>query len=102
MKREEVLEQTAKKAYRRIELHALPALSHFLVDDLRPVHVVKALTPLAKAKKRDTLKRICRIINEIMFLAKASGDIDMNRFEDLIKLFPRYGAPSPSNQPFFV
>lgn len=99
LKLEEVLKKTADKAYRRVELHALPKLSEFHINDLRPKHVVEALTPLAKARKRDTLKSICRTINEIMYLAKATGDIEMNRFEDLIKLFPKYGAKPPACQP---
>ncbi|EGQ9977500.1 tyrosine-type recombinase/integrase [Vibrio parahaemolyticus] len=88
LKRESVKPETADKAYRALEKHILPKLGNVPIQDIKPRTVLSILEPVKAQGTLETVKRLCRIINEVMRLAVASGDIEVNYLADITKLFP--------------
>ena len=54
------------------------------IQDIKPMLVIHILEPV----NFETVKRLYRIINEVMRLAVASGHIEVNYLSDLAKSFP--------------
>ncbi|MBW8190652.1 tyrosine-type recombinase/integrase [Neiella marina] len=90
LKKKNVLPKTAEKMHLRLTKHALPMLGKLPLTELKPGNVVQALDHLVVENKIDTLKRVCRYINEIMRLAVASGDLEFNCLSDVTLLFPAH------------
>ncbi len=88
LKKESVKPETAEKAYRALEKHILPKLANVPIQDIKPKLVLDILAPVKAQGTLETVKRLCRIINEVMRLAVASGDIEVNYLADITKLFP--------------
>ncbi|NOJ23224.1 integrase domain-containing protein [Vibrio coralliilyticus] len=88
LKKESVKPETAEKAYRALEKHILPKLANFPIQDIKPKLVLDILAPVKAQGSLETVKRLCRIINEVMRLAVASGHIEVNYLADITKLFP--------------
>lgn len=88
LKKESVKPETADKAYRALEKHILPKLGNVPIQDIKPKLVLDILEPVKAQGTLETVKRLCRIINEVMRLAVASGDIEVNYLADITKLFP--------------
>lgn len=69
---------TLKKNWRRLETYVFPILGNMLVADILPNVVIEMLEPLNKQGKGDTLKRIIRLINEILNYAVNYGLLPFN------------------------
>ena len=88
LKKESVKPETAEKSYRALEKHILPKLANVPIQDIKPKLVLDILAPVKAQGTLETVKRLCRIINEVMRLAVASGHIEVNYLADITKLFP--------------
>lgn len=88
LKLTQVKEETANHALRGLERHVLPSLGNVPLDKIKPKTVIDLLTPIANKGSLETVKRLCRNINEIMRLSVAQGIIEFNYLADITKLFP--------------
>lgn len=96
LKLQQVKERTAQRAYNSLNKHILPFLGQRPIADIKPREVIKILEPVKVRGNYETIKRLCRYINEIMRLALASGHIEVNYLADVTKLFP---APKKTHMP---
>lgn len=64
------------------------------VQSIKPKLIIDILQPVANKGSLETVKRLCRVINEVMRLAVASGLLEINYLADITKLFP---APKKTN-----
>ena len=77
-----------------MNLHVLPILANVPIHLVKPKLVIDILNPVANKGSLETVKRLCRNINEVMRLAVASGLIEVNYLADITKLF---AAPKKKN-----
>ena len=94
LKKQQVKPETAEKAYQSLNKHILPSLEKVPVQSIKSKLIIDILRPVANKGSLETVKRLCRIINEVMRLAVASGIIEINYLADITKLFP---APKKTN-----
>jgi len=94
LKKEEVKLATAEHAWKTLERHVLSELENMPVDVIKPKTIIHILTPIKNKGNLETVKRLCRSINEVMRLAVANGHIEINHLADITKLFP---APKKTN-----
>lgn len=94
LKKQTVKEETANKAWQTMKKHALPTLENIPVHLIKPKLVIDILKPIESKGNLETVKRLCRNINEVMRLAVASGYIETNCLMDITKLF---AAPKKQN-----
>ncbi|RIZ54593.1 integrase domain-containing protein [Vibrio sp. PID23_8] len=88
LKRQQVKLETAEKAFRSLEKHVLPYLKNVPLEAIKPKTVIKLLEPVKANGNLETVKRLCRSINEVMRLGVASGVIEVNYLTDVTKMFP--------------
>ncbi|WP_294964596.1 integrase arm-type DNA-binding domain-containing protein, partial [uncultured Gilliamella sp.] len=89
-------EQTLKKAWRSLENHVFPYIKDIPINQVTAVKAINALQPLNNNNKYETVKRVCRRINEIMYYAVNMGIIDNN---PLAKITDVFNSPKVRNQP---
>jgi len=94
LKRQQVKAETADKAWQTLSKHVLPTLENVPVHVIKPKLVIDILKPIESKGNLETVKRLCRNINEVMRLAVASGHIEINYLTDITKLF---AAPKKQN-----
>jgi integrase len=94
LKKQQVKAETADKAWQTMNKHVLPTLENIPVHVIKPKLVIDILNPIASKGSLETVKRLCRNINEVMRLAVASGHIEVNYLTDITKLF---SAPKKQN-----
>jgi len=94
LKRHQVKKDTADKAWLTMKKHVLPSLENVPVHLIKPKLVIDILKPIESKGNLETVKRLCRNINEVMRLAVASGHIEVNYLADITKLF---AAPKKQN-----
>ncbi|RKS84682.1 integrase [Orbus hercynius] len=87
---------TLKKAWRSLENHFFPYIKDIPITEVTAVKAIKALQPLADNNNHETVKRVCRRVNEIMFYAINLGIIDNN---PLAKIADAFNSPKVKNQP---
>ncbi|MFT7681220.1 MAG: integrase [Moritella dasanensis] len=88
LKKQSVKPETAEKAYQSLQKHIIPSLGNTPIQHIKPMPVIRILEPVKAKGNFETVKRLCRIINEVMRLAVASGHIEVNYLSDITKLFP--------------
>ena len=88
LKLTQVKEETAHHAWRSLERHVLPTLANVPLNTIKPKAIIALLNPIVNKGSFETVKRLCRIINEIMRLGVAQGVIEINYLADITKLFP--------------
>lgn len=88
LKQQAVKPETAEKAYQSLQKHIIPSLGNTPIQHIKPMPVIRILEPVKAKGNFETVKRLCRIINEVMRLAVASGHIEVNYLSDITKLFP--------------
>jgi len=88
LKKQDVKPETAEKSYQSLQKHILPSLANIPIQDIKPKPVINILEPIKAKGSLETVKRLCRIINEIMLLAVASNHIEVNYLINITKLFP--------------
>jgi integrase len=81
-------EPTIRRAYQTLSKHALPVLKNIPISQVKPKQIIAIMKPLIAENKRETVKRLCSFINQIMRLAVADGSIEFNPVSDLSGLFP--------------
>ncbi len=96
LKQQQVKVETANHAWRNLERHVLPELANIPIHLVKPKMVIDILNPIANKGSLETVKRLCRNINEIMRQGVASGLIEVNYLADITKLF---AAPKKTNMP---
>lgn len=94
LKKQQVKVETAEKSWQTMNLHILPELANVPIHLVKPKLVIDILNPIASKGSLETVKRLCRNINEVMRLAVASGLIEINYLADITKLF---AAPKKTN-----
>lgn len=88
LKRQHVKPDTAEKAFRTLEKHILPYLYDVPISHIKPKTIIEILEPVKAKGSYETIKRLCRIINEVMRLAVVRGLIEVNYLSDITKVFP--------------
>jgi len=94
LKLKAVKPETAKHAWKSLEKHVLPLLQNVPIHLVKPKTIIDILKPIEAKGSLETVKRLCRMVNEIMRLAVASGHIEANTLADITKLF---AAPKKKN-----
>jgi len=94
LKKQQVKEETANHAWRGMNRHILPELSNVPIHLIKPKLVIGILQPIVNKGNLETVKRLCRNVNEVMRLAVASGIIEVNYLADVTRMFP---APKKKN-----
>ena len=89
-------EQTLKKAWRSLENHVFPYIKDIPINQVTAIKAINALQPLNNNNKYETVKRVCRRINEIMYYAVNMGIIDNN---PLARITDVFNSPKVKNQP---
>ena len=87
LKLQAVKKEAADKAMQVLDKHVLPLLASTPVHQLKPKMVIDILKPIETKGSRETVKRLCRTINQVMRLALAPGDMEVNYLADITKLF---------------
>ena len=80
-------EQTLKKAWRSLENHVFPYIKDIPINQVTAIKAINALQPLNNNNKYETVKRVCRRINEIMYYAVNMGIIDNNPLARITDVF---------------
>lgn len=75
---ENLREKTLKDIWRSLENHVFPYIGNTPIKQITAVETIKALEPLRKARKFETIKRACQRINEIMNYAMNIGILNSN------------------------
>jgi integrase len=88
LKAKEVKPSTINKAYNSVNRYILTSLKDMAIAEIRVKHIKPLLDPLVNQDKRETVKRLCMFLNEIMRLAMAANVIEFNPLSDITKLFP--------------
>ncbi|WP_159820307.1 integrase arm-type DNA-binding domain-containing protein [Colwellia sp. 20A7] len=81
-------EPTIRRAHQTLTKHALPTLKDLPISQVKPKQIIAIMKPLIAENKRETVKRLCSFINQIMRLAVADGSIEFNPISDLSGFFP--------------
>lgn len=87
LKQAKVSETYHKKILNRLELYAFPALGKLPIHKITAVYAIETITPLADRGKLETVKKLCRWINEIMVYAVNTGVIHANPLAGIGKAF---------------
>ena len=88
LKGQQVKPNTINKAFNSVNRYILSDIGDMPIGAIRVKHVKPLLDPIVSQNKRETVKRLCMFLNEIMRLAVAAGVVDLNPLADLTKLFP--------------
>jgi integrase len=87
IKSNKVCDKYAFNIQRTFEKYLLPALGHLPIAEITPMEVIEVLRPLEKAKKLETLSRLCQRINELMEWAINTGKLPYNRLAGIKAAF---------------
>lgn len=79
-----------------MELHILPALGPVPISKINAPDTIRLLEPLAERKALETVRKLCRWINEVMILGVNSGLIPANPLAGIRKAFQK---PESTNMP---
>jgi len=96
LKEPEISEVYYKKIKNRLEKYIIPKIGKRPISKVNAVEAISAIRPLANDKKLETVKKLCRWVNEIMVFAVNSGIIYSNPLSGIGKAF---NAPKPTNLP---
>ncbi|KKO47613.1 hypothetical protein VT06_16130 [Arsukibacterium sp. MJ3] len=77
----------ASKIQGSFKLHLLPKIGHLPLSELTAPHVIEILRPLEKAKKLETLSRLCQFINQLMVWATNTGVLQFNLLNGIKSAF---------------
>ena len=96
VKRPKVSNEYANDIWRRIEIHLLPEIGDIPISKITAPDVISILKPIEANGAHETVKRICRTINEIMTFASNTGRIEFNRLAGIGAAFI---APAGNHYP---
>lgn len=81
-------EPTIRRAYQSLTRHVIPTLKDYPINQIKPKHLEDIMKPIVAEGRYETVKRLCRFINDIMKLPVADGSIKYNPLKDVTTLFP--------------
>ena len=84
------------KIANRLTLYLFPKLGKVPIHKLSAVQTIEVLAPIAKARKLETVKKICGWVNEIMVFSVNTGLIASNPLAGIGRAF---NAPKVENMP---
>ncbi len=61
-----------------LELHVIPALGNIPIHKINAPHTIKIIQPLADRQALESVRKLCRWLNEIMVFAVNTGQIHSN------------------------
>jgi len=96
LKKGSVTEAYYGKVVSRLETYAFPKLGRVPIHKLTAVLTIDTIRPLADRGKLETVKKLCRWINEVMVYAVNTGLIHANPLSGIGKAF---SAPQVVNLP---
>jgi integrase len=96
VKRSKITAAHATDSLRSLELHLFPRLGNHPIHALRAREVIQALQPIAAKGSKETVKRLCQRLNEIMVYAVNTGLLETNPLSGIGKAFE---APAKTNMP---
>lgn len=79
-----------------LELHILPALGDTPIHKINAPDTIEVIQPLAERQSLETVRKLCRWINEIMTFAVNTGLVHANPLSGVSKAFK---APKVENRP---
>ncbi len=85
-----------KRLTQALQLHILPALGPLPISKINAPDTIKLLEPIADRQALETIRKLCRWINEIMVFATNTGLVDANRLAGIAKAFK---PPKVVNRP---
>jgi len=88
VKRVTIMESTAAHEWEALERHIFPKIGNMPIHKIEAVSTIEMLKPLSRQGKHETIKRLCRSINQIMTFAVNSGFIRSNPLVGISKAFP--------------
>ncbi|WP_370243693.1 tyrosine-type recombinase/integrase [Marisediminitalea sp.] len=83
----DIKEQTVNREYRCLEIHLFPAIGDEPVHEIKYLTVLDAIKLVEAAGSHETVKRLCRLVNEIFDLAAARELVESNKFGRITKEF---------------
>ncbi|MDH5355766.1 MAG: tyrosine-type recombinase/integrase, partial [Gammaproteobacteria bacterium] len=84
------------KISNRLESYVFPKLGKMPLHKINAVEAIEAITPVADRGKLETVKKLCRWINEIMVYSVNTGMVHANPLSGIGKAF---NAPKVVNLP---
>lgn len=91
-----VTKEFSKDIWRSLELHVFEDMGDYPITEIKPQLLMKTLKPLIEENKLETIKRVCRRVNEIMNYGVNTGLIPQNHLLQIHQAFP---APKKENLP---
>lgn len=79
-----------------LELHILPALGDTPIHKINAPATIKIVQPIADRQALETVRKLCRWINEVMTFAVNTGQVHSNPLAGISKAFQ---APKVANRP---
>lgn len=79
-----------------LELHIIPAMGDIPIHKINAPDTIKIIQPLAERQALETVRKLCRWINEIMTFAVNTGLVHSNPLSGIGKAFK---APKVANRP---
>jgi len=96
VKQDNWAESYRKRLTQALELHILPALGPIPISKITAPEVIKILEPIADRQALETVRKLCRWLNEVMTYATNAGLVDANRLSGIGKAFK---TPVSRNMP---
>lgn len=96
LKKDNISDSYYRKIDNRLSKYILPKLGSTPIYKINAVDAIEAITPLANEGKLETVKKLCRWINEIMVFAVNTGVIHANPLSGIGKAF---NSPKTVNLP---
>lgn len=81
---------------RSLELHVFPRLGAVPLKDLTPAQAIQVLDPVYASDKKETVRRLCQRINQVMVYALNLGMIATNPLEGIKA---KFAPPKKTNLP---
>jgi integrase len=85
--RKDIKANTVEREYRCLELHLFPVIGDMPVNSIKYAPVLDAIKVVEQAGQFETVKRLCRLVNEVIDIAVARELVDTNRFTRITKEF---------------
>lgn len=96
LKKSKVSPSHAQKSYRSIEKDILPYYGETPLNKIKATEIIETLKAIEAKGNLETVKRLCRRMNEIMSLAINSGLIASNPLANISNVF---SSPQKQHQP---
>lgn len=83
----DIKEKTVNREYRCLEIHLFPLIGDEPIHQIKYITVLEAIKMVEVAGSYETVKRLCRLVNEIYDLAAAREIVESNKFGRITKEF---------------